>query len=80
MARRRLPPDPDGMNAMRAAAAEKSLLLFVVNTGADWSDAMADLLCNLMHLADHDDELDFAQDLERARDHYAAETGQTEDL
>lgn len=70
----RLPPDPDGMNAMRAAAAEKSLMLFVVNTGTDWADAMVDLLCDLMHLADRDPELDFAADLERARYHYEVET------
>jgi Zn ribbon nucleic-acid-binding protein len=70
---RTLPPDPEGMNDFRADWAEYALAAFVSQTGADYADAVTDLLCDLMHLADREGT-DFAADLERARMHYAAET------
>lgn len=69
-----LPPDPDGLNEDRAVWAAKSLRVIMETTGTDWCDALQDLLVDLMHLADRDDELDFERDLARARDHCIAET------
>lgn len=69
-----LPPDPDSMNAMRAAWAHSALSAFVKACSTEWEDALADLLCDLIHLADRDEQLDFEQALERARSHYEAET------
>jgi len=74
MTKRRLPPDPEGMNDHHAICAERSLWLFTVNTGVDWCDVLQDLLADIMHLCDRDDELDFERDLDRARAHYAEET------
>lgn len=68
-----LPPDPDGRNDSRAAWAGYALAAFVSQTGTDAGDAVTDLLCDLMHLADREGT-DFAADLVRARMHYAAET------
>lgn len=73
MARRKLPPDPDNMNVARARFAEVALDAFIRETGTDAPDAMSDLLCDLMHLADRAPE-SFAVSLKRARRHYAAET------
>lgn len=77
--KRPLPPDPDGINESRAHWAENACLQFVICTGTDWSDVLQDLLTDLMHLCDRDPELDFARDLERARDHYLAETTEEDD-
>lgn len=68
-----VPPDPEGMNDRRASWAGKALAAFQEVTGADEEDALADLLCDLMHLADRA-PYDFDAALTRARDHYAAET------
>lgn len=73
---RRLPPDPEGMNDVRATWAKQALLQFIINTGTDWADALGDLLANLMHLCDRDRELDFERSLQTARGHYAEETRQ----
>ncbi len=70
---RALPPDPEGMNDSRAEWAGYALAAFVSQTGTDVGDAVTDLLCDLMHLADRTGT-DFTADLERARLHYAAET------
>ncbi|MGL4465723.1 MAG: hypothetical protein ACRC1K_26530 [Planctomycetia bacterium] len=70
---RRLPPDPEGMNDSRAEWAGYALAAFVSQTGTDPDSAVADLLCDLMHLADREGTV-FAADLERARMHYEAET------
>jgi hypothetical protein len=59
--------DWDGESAWYACAA------FVSQTGTDPDSAVADLLCDLMHLADREGTV-FAADLERARMHYEAET------
>lgn len=70
---RALPPDPDGFNDSRAEWAGYALVAFMSQTGSDAGDAVTDLLCNLMHLADREGT-HFAADLERARMHYEAET------
>jgi hypothetical protein len=69
-----LPPDIDGMNDDRAQWAKAALKAFIDQTGVDYEDALADLLADLMHLADRE-PFDFESDLDRAREHYAAETG-----
>lgn len=71
-----LPSDPEGMNDARARWAEQALLQFITTTATDWTDALGDLLADLMHLADRDAELDFVRALEVARRHYAEETMQ----
>ena len=67
------PPDPEGKNENRAALAMTALSAFQRETGTDDQDAVADLLCDIMHLCDRKC-WDFDADLERARRHYAAET------
>ena len=71
----KLPADPDGKNDERADAANKSIRFFMTNTGTDRDDALCDLLCNLRHWADRE-PADFEAQLERANDHYLAETAQ----
>lgn len=68
-----LPPDPEDMNAMRAAWARVALRAFMDVCRTDDEDALGDLLCDLMHLADREALLDFEQALETARMHYEAE-------
>jgi hypothetical protein len=70
--------DTDGMNGDRAQWAKAALLAFITETGADYADALGDLLCDLMHLSDRE-PFDFDAALERARDHYAVETGSMPD-
>lgn len=69
-----LPPDPEGMNESRADWANEAILAFEAVTGTDREDALADLLCDLMHWADRNGE-DFDKQLSRARQHYVEETG-----
>lgn len=70
-----LPPDPDEMNNDRATFAKRALESFAHITGTDWEDALADLLCDLMHLVDRDDAFDsFDAALDTAKQHYQAET------
>lgn len=69
-----LPPDIDGMNKDRAQWARVALQAFVDHTGVDYEDALGDLLCDLMHMSDRG-PFDFEEALDRARGHYAAETG-----
>ncbi|MBA4068171.1 MAG: hypothetical protein C0501_31620 [Isosphaera sp.] len=68
-----LPPDPEGMNFDRAAWADKAIAAFRRETGTDREDALPDLLCDLMHWSDRAGYR-FDAALNRARDHYAAET------
>jgi hypothetical protein len=70
---KKLPPDPENRNDERAAWAEAALNVFRRETGTDIEDALADLLCDLMHCADRKN-WDFEAELERARMHYEAET------
>jgi hypothetical protein len=71
---KRLPPDTDGMNGNRSQWAKAALQAFMSETGVEYEDALCDLLCDLMHLSDRA-PFDFEDALERARAHYAAETG-----
>ncbi|MCZ2341348.1 MAG: hypothetical protein LC104_06070 [Bacteroidales bacterium] len=69
-----LPPDPDGMNDRRAEWAGHAIASFRSATGADEADAVCDLIADLMHWCDRNGQ-DFGDELSRAQDHYAAETG-----
>jgi hypothetical protein len=68
-----LPPDPDNMNDSRAEWAGATLSTFMRETGTDQEDALVDLLADLLHWADRNRH-DFDLALERAREHYEAET------
>lgn len=70
-----LPPDPEGMNDERAGWAEDTLDHFRAVTGTDEEDALADLLCDLMHWCDRNAiNTTFEAELEKARQHYREET------
>jgi hypothetical protein len=73
------PPDPEKMNDSRAEWAAASLRHFQSCTGADFDDALSDLLCDLMHWSDRNG-FDFDGQLTRARTHYEAETSRSIDL
>ena len=66
-------PDPDGQNKARAVWAGVALAAFTQETQCDFEDSLGDLLCDLMHWADHQG-FDFEAALFRARGHYAEET------
>ena len=68
-----LPPDPEGQNADRAEWAHRAILTFEDATGTEREDALADLLCDLMHWADVYGQ-DFDRELSRATDYYSEET------
>lgn len=68
------PPDIDGQNEERASWAKAAVQVFMEQTGVEYEDALGDLLCDLMHLSDRE-PFDFDAALQRARSHYAAETG-----
>jgi hypothetical protein len=68
-----IPPDPEKMNDNRAEWGASCIRHFQCTTGADFDDALSDLLCDLMHWADRN-ELEFDGQLSRARMHYEAET------
>ena len=70
---RAVPPDPDEQNDSRAAWAHAAILAFERETQTDREDALCDLLCDLMHWADRA-PFSFSNELDRARQHYAAET------
>ena len=71
----RLPPDPEGMNDHRASVAKELVRAFCKACQVDRQDAVADLLCNMMHLCDRDHRLGgFDAGLIRAYRHYRAET------
>jgi hypothetical protein len=69
-----LPPDTEEMNETRALWAHRCLAVIGEETGCDAENALQDLLCNLMHLCDRTEGMDFADALEQARRHYAEET------
>jgi hypothetical protein len=48
-------------------------------TGTGRCDAVADLLCDLMHFCDRE-SFDFSKELDRARMHYQAETTEGGDV
>lgn len=68
------PKDIDGQNDERVRRAKAALQAFIDQTGVDYGDALGDILCDLLHLSDRE-PFDFDAALERARGHYAAETG-----
>lgn len=64
--------DTDVTNRDRAQWADTALKALMAETGCDREDALADLLCDLMHWSlQHD--FDFTAALDRARHHYDAE-------
>ena len=67
-----LPPDPDRFNSARAESARAAIIAFRKATGTE-EEALSDLLCNLMHLADRQGE-DFYPSLRRAINNYVQET------
>ena len=67
--KRKLPPDPEGMNDDRAEWAASTIRHFQCITGTDYEDALSDLLCDLIHWADRN-KCDFDAELIRARAHY----------
>jgi hypothetical protein len=81
-----LPPDPDGQNDDRASWADKAIQTFEMESGTDREDAVADLLCDLMHWVDRNPlppwspaaptsiNMTFDEMLDRARRNYASET------
>jgi len=73
-----LPPDPEGMNGTRAEWAACCIRHFQCQTGTDWTDAVSDLLCDLMHFCDRQG-FAFRHELERAQMRYEAETADIED-
>ena len=62
----------DVTNADRAEWAFCAIERFQDKTQTDDEDALSDLLCDLMHLADRDGH-DFENELNRARNNYAEE-------
>jgi hypothetical protein len=68
-----LPPDPDSLNDDRAKWAGNAISAFMQITGTEPENALSDLLCDLMHWADRQEEC-FGSALEHARWHYEEET------
>lgn len=69
--------DPDGMNARRAEWGGEAIDRFQQITGTEDEDALADLLCDLMHWARESNQ-SFHLELCRAVTHYEAETDDNE--
>lgn len=69
-----LPPNPDGRNDDRAEWAGAALDTFKAHTNTEAVDAVADLLCDLIHWCDRNDGLDFDSELNRAVEMYEEET------
>jgi hypothetical protein len=70
-----LPPDPGGMNNVRASWAQAALDTFRAATGSEDDTLLYDLLCDLMHWADRNPgHGDFEEALDRARMAYREET------
>lgn len=59
-------------NRDRADWAAEALRQFQDTTGTDYEDALPDLLCDLMHWSDRENN-NFQASLDRARQHYEAE-------
>lgn len=68
-----LPPDPEGMNDDRAEWAHAAILAFEKTTGSEREESLGDLLADLMHWCDRNNQ-DFDLALDRARAHYQEET------
>lgn len=73
-----LPPDPDGINSVRAARAGLAIKHFIKASQDhpnETAHALPDLLCNLMHWADRNG-VDFDRALATATNHYGVEISQ----
>jgi hypothetical protein len=70
---RKLPPDPDELNDKRAEWAGEAVQQFMRVTKVEQADVLSDLLADLMHWADHNDQY-FEIALRKARRHYTEET------
>ena len=66
---RRQAKRPRFWNGKRAGWARTAINAFIAETGADEGDALCDLLCDLMHLADFEG-CDFDNERRRALIHY----------
>jgi len=64
-------------NAERAASADAALKAYISRTQCDCEECIAYLLCDLMHWTDKC-RFSFADELQRAQFHYAAETANKE--
>ncbi|NQW81313.1 MAG: hypothetical protein HQ445_09085 [Polaromonas sp.] len=69
------PPDLDGMNGTRSDWAGNAIEKFEADTRVDREDALSDLLANLMHWCDRNEQC-FDNELRRGRNHYLAETAE----
>ena len=69
----RLRGDPEGMNGSRTDSANIAIRAFQVATATDDETVLGDLLANLPHWCDANQQ-DFEIALDRARWHYDAET------
>jgi hypothetical protein len=70
---RQIPPNPDGRNGERAEWAFVAIEAFENRTNCDREDAISDLLTDLMHWCDRHN-VDFKQEMRRARGMYEDET------
>jgi hypothetical protein len=70
---KRLPHDPDELNACRAQWAAAAITEFRRHTGTDLEDVVSDLLTDVMHWCGQNNQ-DFDAELQRARWHYHCET------
>lgn len=68
------------LNLERAAWAESAVDAFQIETGTDDENAVADLLCNIMHLCRFEPQKygEFEDQLERARANHAGEVADDE--
>jgi hypothetical protein len=71
--KRKLPPDPEGLNDDRAEWAHAALEAFKTETRTDEGDVLCDLLADLGHWCDRNG-YQFQEQLRRAISHYEAET------
>jgi len=75
----KMPANPESQNNSRSKWAEVAIKAFEAETGTYREDALADLLCDLMHWCDRNG-LRFQKELERAENHYYEETYPVEAL
>jgi len=69
----KLPPDPDDQNDDRADWANTAIDSFMHATGTEINDVLSDLLADLMHWADRNNQ-DFNAELARGNGCYKQET------
>lgn len=76
MTQKKLPPDPEGMNDIRADGGSRAIKAYCDATDIDARDALCDLLADLMHLCDREADTfgTFDEALRCALDHYREET------